>query len=268
MRCEQNLQLGSVSVNAHSRRRGNSKIAKPRQRPPRPRKPSPKNAVQRIICCSCNHVLSLDDQALAIKCEWGHFICARDLSEDSSLYDRCSSRFVRAQAETNYAPPIKCPMCKCAEVILPTFIRFLDDAQLNIFTTQMASSTLLEGEHLLECPNCSYSEIHDTSRSTENIALLHCKNRGCGMVTCCVCKLGIGKLLWTTFDEGAVSLSRSGPGFEERAEEHLTSCFSLASLRKEFDDAMECAAKFKCPSCKRSGRKDEGCVTLKHSTLL
>lgn len=203
----------------------------------------------------------MDDQALAIKCGAGHYICAKD----ARVADRCTTGFVRAQAETSYTPPIKCPVCP-APVVLPTFIRFLDDSQLSCHMIRVAMSTLQPGESLLECPNCRYSEICDCC--TADVARLHCKNEGCGSVTCYVCKLEIGKLCWSGFDEGSLSPMAAGEGedesgFEERAEKHLTSCFPLASLNFKFDEVMEWNSKFKCPTCSFGGQKDDACTHMK-----
>ena len=218
-----------------------------------------KDKKESIICCSCREELSSDDQALAIKCSAGHYICARD----PKVADRCTTAFVRSQAETSYTPPIKCPVCP-APVVLPTFIRFLDDSQLSCHMIRVAMSTLQPGESLLECPNCRYSEICDCSIA--DIARLHCKFETCGSVTCYVCKLEIGKLRWDDFDEGSVSPMAGGSAesqFETRAEEHLTSCFPLASLKFRFDEVMELNSKFKCPTCNFGGQKDDACTHMK-----
>jgi hypothetical protein len=127
---------------------------------------------------------------------------------------------------------------------------------------RVAISTLQPGESLLECPNCRYSEICDCSSS--DVARLHCKNEVCGSVTCYVCKLEIGKLRWRGFDEGTVSPIEDDTesGFEERAEEHLTTCFPLASLKFKFDEVMEWSSKFKCPTCHFGGQKDDACTHM------
>jgi len=218
-----------------------------------------KDKKEAIFCCSCREELKADDQALAIKCSAGHYVCAKD----PKVADRCTTSFVQAQAETSYTPPIKCPVCP-APVVLPTFIRFLDDSQLSSHMIRVAMSTLQPGESLLECPNCRYSEICDCS--TADIARLHCKFEGCGSVTCYVCKLQIGKLSWSDFDEGSLSPmadDASASSFEARAEEHLTSCFPLASLKFKFDEAMEWNSKFKCPTCNFGGQKDDACTHMK-----
>jgi hypothetical protein len=217
-----------------------------------------KDKKNEVKCCSCQQVLSRDDQALAIKCSAGHYICA----QDPKVADRCTTGFIQAQAETSYSPPIKCPVCP-APVVLPTFIRFLDDSQLSCHMIRVAMSTLQPGESLLECPNCRYSEISDCS--TADVARLHCKYEGCGIVTCYVCKLKIGKLHWSGLEEGTVS---AGEGedesrFAERAEEHLTSCFPLATLKFKFDEVMEWNSKFKCPTCSFGGQKDDACTHMK-----
>lgn len=220
-----------------------------------------------IYCCICSEELTEDDQALAIKCSAGHYICARD----PNVADRCTTAFVQSQAETSYTPPIKCPVCP-APVVLPTFIRFLDDSQLSCHMVRVAMSTLQPGESLLECPNCRYSEICDCS--TVDIPRLHCKSEGCGSVTCYVCKLQIGTLRWSDFDEGSLSPTADDgteSSFETRAEEHLTSCFPLASLKFKFDEAMEWNSKFKCPTCNFGGQKDDACTHMKecvHCTLV
>ena len=220
-----------------------------------------KDKKQEIKCCSCHEVLNADDQALAVKCGAGHYICAKD----PTVADRCTTSFVHAQSETSFSPPIKCPVCP-APVILPTFIRFLDDSQLSSHMIRVAMSTLQPGESLLECPNCRYSEICDCS--TADVARLHCKNEGCGSVTCYTCKLEIGKLRWSGFDEGKLSPMAAGrdedeSDFEARAEEHLTSCFPLASLKFKLDEAMEWNSKFKCPTCNFGGQKDDACTHMK-----
>ena len=46
-------------------------------------------------------------------------------------------------------------------------------------------------------------------------------------------------------------------GFKECVEEHLTTCFPLASLKFKFDEAMELSSKFKCPNCNFRGQKDD-----------
>ena len=127
---------------------------------------------------------------------------------------------------------------------------------------RVAISTLQPGEGLLGCPNCRYSEICDCSSS--DVARLHCKNEVCGSVTCYVCKLEIGKLRWRGFDEGTVSPMEDDTesGFEERAEEHLTTCVPLASLKFKFDEVMELNSKFKCPTCLFGGQKDDACTHM------
>jgi hypothetical protein len=52
-------------------------------------------------------------------------------------------------------------------------------------------------------------------------------------------------------------------GFEECAEEHLTTCFPLASLKFKFDEAMELSSRFKCPTCNFGGQKDDACTHMK-----
>jgi len=85
-------------------------------------------------------------------------------------------------------------MCT-AEVILKTFTRYSDEVQLEVYTNQVAMATLQPGECLIECPHCTYSEIL-AECSNENVALVYCKGKDCGLVTCNVCKLQIGKLRW------------------------------------------------------------------------
>ena len=134
-------------------------------------------------------------------------------------------------------------------MVLPTFIRFLDDSQLSSHMIRVAISTLQPGEGLLGCPNCRYSEICDCSSS--DVARLHCKNEVCGSVTCYVCKLEIGKLRSRGFDEDTVSPmdDDTDSGFEERAEEHLTTCFPLASLKFKFEECP-CAVNW-CYFCQQ-----------------
>jgi len=139
-----------------------------------------------VECCICGEELSADEAALAMKCCAGHYICAKDETDA----DRCTTGFVRAQTETSYAPPIKCPVCP-APVVVATFLRFLDDEQAKCHNTRVAVSAMQPGESLLECPKCRYSEITDCPSA--EVARLHCKNEGCGSVTCYVCKLEIGR---------------------------------------------------------------------------
>ena len=57
--------------------------------------------------------------------------------------------------------------------------------------TTFSQAIRVSGESLLECPKCRYSEITDCPSA--EVARLHCKNEGCGSVTCYVCKLEIGR---------------------------------------------------------------------------
>ena len=77
------------------------------------------------LCCLCFKQLNADDQALAIQCSAGHYICAND---PRLVGGRCAASFVRSQTETSpmsYTPPIECPKCG-APVVWPTFLRFLE----------------------------------------------------------------------------------------------------------------------------------------------
>ena len=70
------------------------------------------------LCCLCLEELNADDQALAIQCSAGHYICA-------NRGDKCAASFVRSGVWWSYTPPIECPKCG-APVVWPTFLRFLE----------------------------------------------------------------------------------------------------------------------------------------------
>ena len=132
------------------------------------------------LCCLCFKQLNADDQALAIQCSAGHYICAND---PRLVGGRCAASFVRSQTETSpmsYTPPIECPKCG-APVVWPTFLRFLEHDRLprptmmspisgRVEPVTLASSNFRREHALKESPKL----LHELFSSIHSFITLMC----------------------------------------------------------------------------------------------
>lgn len=201
---------------------------------------SKKGAPARPQCVSCMDDIREND-ALKLSCQSGHTLC----DECSAVY--CES--VLAEGAAAVVPNPKCCICR-APVPAVAFERSLKPNQHNTYLSYVAMQGLEEGESLLSCVNCSYSEVH-----VDSPPLFFCKNTLCQTVHCVGCKKKFDSLDEDEDDDDAFA-----QGQEERVQ-HLM-CHDLRAEKAAFDQAIAAGNGMPCPGCGIVGRKDGMCTHM------
>lgn len=205
-----------------------------------------KDGTAEETCISCMDTIKELD-ALKLTCQSSHTLCG----ECSAVY----SESTLAQGIEGILPFLKCSICR-GQISSTLFERTLKPEQMSTYLTFVAIGTLGDGERLLSCVSCKYSEVH-----LDDPPLFFCRNELCGLVHCVECKTAFpaldGDEAEDNEDDTAFFLEQA------RREKHLM-CHALRKEKVKFDDAMAKGNGMACPgpNCGIIGRKDGMCTHM------